>query len=192
MPGKTNELESQTWKIKLRDRWTGQTTQTLDQLCEMERITAAGNQAVGPASFAGNPHGCTTWPDYTIRGAGWNNGESVTQLYPWNRGTKINTSPKSNVHRDASHARRSSAGNGTRTVKNWIEGELEVHKGLGWLQIAEELLCQGDVWMLEIAQNPMSYVFWHKEAPGVHGGNLVCATGAAHARFRSDASSIVK
>ena len=36
------------------------------------------------------------------------------------------------------------------------------------------------------------YVFSHKVAPGVDVGNLVCATDAVHARFRSDASSIVK
>jgi hypothetical protein len=45
------------------------------------------------------------------------------------------------------------------------------------LQIAVRLLCQSDVWIVDIARNPAQ-----KVAPGVDGGNLVCATGAAGAR----------
>ena len=48
------------------------------------------------------------------------------------------------------------------------------------LQIAVRLLCQDDVWIVDIARNP--FVCSHKVSLGVDGGNLVCATGAAGAR----------
>ena len=56
--------------------------------------------------------------------------------------------------------------------------------------MAEDLLRKGDARTFEIARNPM--FSRNKVAPGVDGRTLNCATGAAHARFRPDASSTVK
>ena len=57
--------------------------------------------------------------------------------------------------------------------------------------MAVDLLHQGEVWTIEIERNLVfSRIKW---LPASVGGNLVCrATGAAHARFRPDASSTAK
>ena len=57
------------------------------------------------------------------------------------------------------------------------------------LQITMELLGQRNVWEGNQAK---ASVFSNKEASGVDGGTIVCARGAAHARFRLDESNMVK
>jgi hypothetical protein len=47
-------------------------------------------------------------------------------------------------------------------------------------------------WCLDVRNRTKPCVFSHKVAPGVYVGNLVCATGPAFARLRSNASSLVK